>query len=148
MSRTDTEPAGESVTVVGERTVSVPVGGDRGPATETADWTFRCASGDEISGPWTGLEVADLLARAAAPANTTHLAVESADGYRACVPVATALDGLLAVERDGGGCEGAPRFVAPGVDGPRTVKRVVRLAPLALPPDADPADREELGLGE
>lgn len=149
MSRTDTEPAVESVTVVGERTVTVPLGGmGGGPAVETADWTFRCASGDEISGPWTGVGVAELLDRAEAPADTTHLAVESADGYWACVPVAAALDGLLAVERDGRSCEGAPRFVAPGVDGPRTVKRVARLAPLALSPDADPEDREELRLGE
>lgn len=152
MSRTDTEPAGESVRVVGERTVSVravPLDADstRGEV-ETVDWTFRCASGDQIGGPWTGVRIAELLEAAAAPADTTHVAVASADGYRACVPVAAALDGLLAARRDSEACEGAPRFVAPDVAGPRTVKRVARVDALALPPDADPEDREELQLRE
>lgn len=139
--------------MVGDRAVSVPAdlgefGAESGVESATADWSFRCASGDEIAGPWTGVPVTDLLDAAGAPDATTHVAVTGADGYRACVPIAAALDGLLAYRRDGAACEGAPRFVAPGVAGVRTVKRVARIEALALSPGADAEDREDLRLGE
>jgi len=156
MSASDGSRESAQVTVVGRRTVSVPsdrrdIGDSNVPsgvAEATREWSFRCASGDEIAGPWSGVPLTELLAAADAPDDTTHLAVAGEDGYRVCVPVAAALDGLLAYRRDGAACEGAPRFVAPGVSGVRTVKRVARIEALELAPEADPEDREELRLGE
>jgi len=156
MSASDATREPARVTVVGRRTVSVPSDpgalGDGDALSDveaaTREWSFRCASGDEIAGPWSGVPVAELVDAADAPDGTTHLAVAAEDGYRVCVPVAAALDGLLAYRRDGGACEGAPRFVAPGVSGVRTVKRVARIEALELPPGADPEAREALRLAE
>lgn len=146
----DPEVAVESVAVVGDRRLTVAVGGDASGGSfdpETAAWSFRCASGSEIGGPWTGVPVSDLLDAADAPDATTHVAVEGGDGYRVCVPVSAALDGLLARRRAGEPLD-APRFVAPGVSGVRTVKRVARIEAVALAPEADPEEVEELKLDE
>ncbi|USZ68449.1 molybdopterin-dependent oxidoreductase [Halorussus salilacus] len=150
----------EPVTVVGSRELAVPVhsgerdsDGDGGLGVgvdadpETAAWSFRCASGSEIGGPWTGVPVSDLLDAAEAPDATTHVAVEGDDGYRVCVPVSAALDGLLA-HRSAGEPLDAPRFVAPGVSGVRTGKRVARIDAVALAPETDPEAVEELKLEE
>ncbi|WP_134670944.1 molybdopterin-dependent oxidoreductase [Halorussus marinus] len=151
MRASDDASGTESVTVIGDAAVSVPsdprrVGDDTRVATR--EWSFRCASGDEIAGPWSGIALDELLAAADPPDATTHLAVEGEDGYRACVPIADALDGLLAYRRAGAACGGAPRFLAPGVSGVRTVKRVARIEALELPAGADPEDREALVLAE
>jgi len=156
MSASDATRESAGVTVVGDRTVSVPSDrralGDGDALSDvevaTREWSFRCASGDEIAGPWSGVPVAELVDAADAPAETTHLAVAGEDGYRVCVPVADGLDGLLAYRRDGTACAGAPRFVAPGVSGVRTVKRVARIEAVVLSADADPEDFEALRLGE
>lgn len=140
-----------TVTVVGDRRVTVPATvEDSGAfAVETLDRSFRCASGDPIPGPWTGYRVADLLAAAEAPPATTHVAVDGRDGFRACVPVGAALDGLLALRRDGREARpDLPRFVAPAVAGTRTVKRVARLEAVGLDADDEPAALEELQPGE
>lgn len=97
---------------------------------------YRCATGTVFGGDWRGVPVAPLLDRA--PPETTHLRVESADGYRAHVPVTDALDAVVATERLDGAAEGLPRFVAPDLDSTRTVRGVSSLVPVALPPDADP----------
>lgn len=132
---------------------------------------FRCASGDPIPGEWRGAPVDALLDDADAPPGTTHLLVRGADGFRICLPVVDALDGVLAIERrpvggdgtgDRGGRDtaaggypvrdqvdatGLPRFVAPDISGTRTVKAVERIDPVALDPDEDPERYEDLLLG-
>lgn len=100
---------------------------------------FRCTSGDRFGGEWTGVPVETVLASVSLPGDTTHLVVAGADGFQVCVPVLAALDGLFAVEESGADSDrerrpDAPRFVSPGVDGPRTVQRVVRLEARRLGP--------------
>lgn len=140
------------IRVVGETTVTV---------TDLATFPSRqrrvevvCLSGDRYSGRWRGVPVSSLLERAGAPDSTTHLLVAAADGYRICVDVATVLEGaaLLAYARDGVAladvADYETRFVAEGVDGPRTVKDVARLEAVSLAPGEDPEAYEELLLGE
>jgi DMSO/TMAO reductase YedYZ molybdopterin-dependent catalytic subunit len=103
-------------------------------------------------GRWTGVPVADLLSRVAAPDGTTHLRVDGGDGYRACIPVAAALDGLVAYARDGVALARtgpyATRFVARDVDGARLVKGPRRIETLVLAPDDDPEQAERLTLDD
>jgi len=107
-----------------------------------------CASGDRYVAAWEGVPIGPLLERASVPPETTHLTVESAVGYRVCVPIGRALEGLLAFARDGESLstlEGFDtRFVAPGIGGPKAVKDVARLETATLPPSADPESYEEL----
>jgi DMSO/TMAO reductase YedYZ molybdopterin-dependent catalytic subunit len=114
--------------------------------------TVTCASGERTTGRWTGVPVAELVLRVAAPDRTTHLRIGGGDGYRACVPVAAALDGLVAYARDDTPLARtepyAMRFVAPGVDGARLVKAPRRVEALALDPDEDPERLERLPLGD
>lgn len=113
---------------------------------------IACLSGDRACHSWCGVGVDDLLERAPIPDETTHLLVESTDGYRICVDVETALGGVLAFVRDGeplsSVADHETRFVAAGVRGPRTVKDVVRLEALALSPGDDPESYEDLLLGD
>lgn len=108
-----------------------------------------CATGDRFTARWSGVPIPALLEVAEAPPETTHLLVDSRDGLRACVPVEDVLEGLLAVAKEGrplaevGDC--ATRFVAPGIDGVRTVKNVARIETTALAPGVDPEDRERRG---
>ncbi|ELY55168.1 molybdopterin-dependent oxidoreductase [Natronococcus jeotgali] len=108
-----------------------------------------CATGDRFVERWRGVPIPSLLEVAEAPPETTHLLVDARDGLRACVPVETALEGLLAVAKGGRPLaedgEYATRFVAPGVDGVRTVKGVARIETTALAPGVDPEDRERRG---
>ncbi|TKX58412.1 pterin operon protein [Halorubrum sp. SS7] len=97
---------------------------------------YRCATGTEFGGEWRGVAVAPLLDDA--PPETTHLRAESADGYRAHVPVRDALDAVVATERLDGPAAGLPRLVGPDFDSAQTVRDLAALAPVALPPDADP----------
>jgi len=112
--------------------------------------TVVCATGDRHTARWTGVPVTELLADAGEPPATTHVRLESRDGYRVCVPIRDALDGIVADTK-----EGAPlaeradyrtRFVAPGVDGERLVKGLRRLEALALAPDEDPDRLENVTL--
>lgn len=144
------------------RTVDVDLGGFE---RVTRTHRFRCTSGDRFGGEWTGVPVETALSSVSLPGDTTHLVVAGADGFQVCVPVLAALDGLFAIEEsgadgDGAGSDGdgagsaerasadgerrpdAPRFVSPGVDGPRTVQRVVRLEALHLDP-GESADEYE-----
>lgn len=109
-----------------------------------------CDSGDRWEARWRGVPFPALVDRASVPDDTTHLLVESADGYRVCVDVPTALDGLLALARDGRALSDVEpyesRFLAPGLPGPRTVKDVVRVEAVRLEPGADPDAYEDLKL--
>ncbi|MDB2245151.1 pterin operon protein [Halorubrum ezzemoulense] len=97
---------------------------------------YRCATGSEFGGEWRGVPVGPLLD--GAPPDTTHLRVESADGYRAHVAVREALDAVVATERLDGPADGLPRLVGPRFDSSQAVRDLAALAPVALPPDADP----------
>lgn len=114
--------------------------------------TVTCASGDRTTATWTGVPVSDLLSSIDAPPTTTHLRVASDDGYCACIAVTAALDGLLAVSRDGSRLADTERygtrFVGPSVDGERAVKGVVRIEPLELGADDDPTEWETLSLDD
>ena len=109
----------------------------------TRDWRFRCVSGEEIGDRWRGVPVSALLDAVSIPAATTHVVVEAADGFRGCFPLRDALDGVLAVADEDGRLESAPRFVSPGIDGPRTVKTVERLESVALDPEESPEAYED-----
>jgi len=114
---------------------------------ERVEEEFLCASGERWGGVWRGVPVAALLDRPDVEVDpeATHVRV-GADGYAVCVPVRTALDGVLAVEREGEPLPPArrPRFVAP-VEAGRTVRGVRELRFLRLGPAEDPQDYEELG---
>lgn len=107
----------------------------------------RCSTGDRFEGHWRGVSVADLLLDA--DPTTTHVVAESADGFRACIDVLDAMDGIVAVERldvdaTGDGENGLPRLVVPGCLGTRMVKRVTRLETRQLDSTADPEELERL----
>ncbi|MFU8869396.1 molybdopterin-dependent oxidoreductase [Natronococcus sp.] len=108
-----------------------------------------CATGDRFTERWRGVPIPALLESAAAPPETTHLLVDSRDGLRACVAVEDALEGLLAVAKGGRQlsetADYATRFVAPGVDGVRTVKGVARVEAATLAPGEDPESYERRG---
>ena len=104
--------------------------------TITVACRYRCATGTEFGGEWRGVPVAPLLADA--PPDATHLRAESADGYQAHVPVRAALDAVVATARLDGPADGLPRLVGPDLDSAQTVRDLAALAPVALPPGADP----------
>lgn len=106
----------------------------------------RCSSGDRFEGSWRGIPLADLLT--GIDPDSTHLLVEAEDGFRACIDIAAALDGVVALERlddrTDDGPDGLPRLVVPGCLGTRMVKRVARIETRRLDPDADPEEFERL----
>jgi DMSO/TMAO reductase YedYZ molybdopterin-dependent catalytic subunit len=119
------------------------------PATSVSA-SFLCGSGERWDGRWRGPALTTLLDRADPSPETTHLLVEGAGGYVACVPVATAYDGVVALERAEGGPLGREfptRLVVPGVEAARTVKDVRRVAATTLAPDESP-ETVERGVDE
>lgn len=136
-----------SIHVVGERHLVVPptLEGMGEFETQSMDRVFHCSSGEPIAGEWVGISIDDLLETVDRTPETTHVLVEGADDYRVCVPIADALEGLLAFRRGGGADTGVPRFVAPGVSGTRTVKHVTRIETVSIGPDDDPGRWEHLG---
>lgn len=104
--------------------------------TVTVACRYRCATGTEFGGEWRGVPAAPLLDDA--PPDTTHLRAESADGYRAHVPVRAAFDAVVATERRDASADRLPRLVGPDFDSSQTVRDLAALVPVALPPDADP----------
>jgi len=104
--------------------------------TVTVTCRYRCATGTEFGGEWRGVPVEPLLDDA--PPDATHLRAESADGYRAHVPVRKAFDAVVATERLDGPGDGLPRLVGPEFDSAQTVRDLAALVPVALPPEADP----------
>lgn len=120
-----------------------PVHPERVEPTERSIW-FTCSSGDRFGGRWRGHPLEGLLAGDTLPAETTHLVLRSADGFQVCVPLADALEGMLATDFDGDPCTGAPRFVAPGLEGARTIKRVSVIEPISLQPGDAPESFENI----
>jgi DMSO/TMAO reductase YedYZ molybdopterin-dependent catalytic subunit len=114
---------------------------------ERVEEEFLCASGERWGGVWRGVPVAALLDRPDVDVDpaSTHVRVGD-DEYAVCVPIRTALGGVLAVEREGEPLPSArrPRFVAP-VDAGRTVRGVRELRFLRLGPREEPRDDEALG---
>ncbi|MFB6123768.1 MAG: molybdopterin-dependent oxidoreductase [Haloferacaceae archaeon] len=123
-----------------------------GRSSVTREYTIRCATGERTTASWTGAPVTSLLNVVDAPAETTHLRVESDDGYAICIPVVDALDGVVAFERDGEPLREmqpyALRFLAGGIDGERLVKGIRRIDLLSLPADADPDRYETVTLAD
>ncbi|WP_276259545.1 molybdopterin-dependent oxidoreductase [Haloglomus litoreum] len=117
-----------------------------GQRFESRSCEYRCGSGDRWGGWWRGVPVGRLLDLADVDGTATHLVVASGGGdYTACVPLRVALDGVLALERDGDRLplgERAPRLVAPDLDSIRTVKGVERVRAVRLAPDEDRDERE------
>lgn len=129
----------------GELPPGSPASLDRLPR-ERRRLVLQCTSGRRFEGEWSGVPVPALLGAADAPEATTHLLVESADGYVACVSVADAGDAILALEGgliDGeAGNESLPRLIGPDVEGPRAVKGVTRIVATSLRPGEDPTEYE------
>lgn len=109
---------------------------------ESTSVDIVCASGHRYTAEWAGLPVAALVDLVGAPVDTTHLSVESRDGYRIAIPIAAGLNGLLALWKDGepiGASNPYPnRFVARGIEGARDVKGVSKIEFHALGPGDDP----------
>lgn len=113
--------------------------------TVTVSCEYKCHSGETFGGRWRGVAVADLLTTA--DPETTHVRAVSTDGYCVPVPVAVALETVLALERlDGSlesadrndhGTDGLPRLVGEEIEGSWTVRDVVRLEAVSLPANAD-----------
>lgn len=101
-----------------------------------ASCRYRCHSGETFTGTWRGVRLGDLLADA--DSETTHVRAVSDDGYYVPVPVADALDAVVATERLDADPEGLPRLVGETLDGSWTVRDLVRLEPVVLPAEADP----------
>jgi DMSO/TMAO reductase YedYZ molybdopterin-dependent catalytic subunit len=124
-----------AIDIVGETTAAVDV--TDGFPTEERRMGFECSSGDWIERDYRGVAVADVLDTVALPEETTHLRVTAADGHVACPAIVDALEGLIVTAG-----EDVPRFVAPGVIGPRTIKRVRRIEAVALSGEEDPTEFE------
>lgn len=117
---------------------------------------FECASGDWIERTWVGIPMFDLLADAPLSPSTTHLRLESDDCVAACIPITALEEAMIALGDSEGESREAtpfddvnlggeyPRFVSPAVLGPRTVKRVSLVEPLALDPGTDRTEYESL----
>ena len=135
------------ITVVGDRTVRLD-DTVRTLPVRTRSAEVVCASGDRYSAEWTGIGGDTLCEIGTAPPETTHLLVESRDGYRMAVSIADGLAGVLAFQKNGRSIGGnAPysnRFVAPGVEGARDVKGVSRIEFHALDPGTDPERLEQV----
>ena len=152
-NRTGPTPEGR----IADRLGAVSIGGDvdidLGGAIEAFELVelpceTRCGSGDRIGGHWRGIELVELLD--GLDADATHLLVESEDGFRACVPIADAVEGILAVDRLDTDFfpEGLPRLVAPSLSGTRLVRRVASIEGKRLSPSEDPEAFEDLLLAE
>ncbi|UIP01439.1 molybdopterin-dependent oxidoreductase (plasmid) [Halobaculum sp. CBA1158] len=147
-SRNGSERPGVSVTVrAGDNSAAVDLDRLRGMERERIEREYLCASGERWIGVWRGVPVSRVLDAAAVDldADATHLRVAAAGDYAVCVPVTTALDAHLAVERDGDSIppDRGPRFLAP-VDAGKTVKAVRNVTLLELDAGDDPQKYEEL----
>jgi len=91
-------------------------------ALERVEEEFCAPAAASWGGVWRGIPVAALLDRPDVDVDpaATHVRV-AADEYAVCVPIRTALGGVLAVEREGEPLPPArrPRFVAPSTPGGR-----------------------------
>lgn len=124
------------------RPVPIPERADERETTRTIE--IRCASGDRTTATWNGVPIETVMDEEELPLDTTHLLVESRDGYRSCLPIREAIAGLLAFVRENPDGDTRPvrRLVAPGVDGARCVKDVDSMRPLRLEAGEDPSEYE------
>jgi hypothetical protein len=148
--------SGETVTVAGDRELTLR---DAPAVRERFGWerravTIDCHSGRTIEGEWTGVPVAPAVEAAGFPPETTHLRATARDGHRVCVPVRTALAGLVGFvcervddgrDGDDGDTAETPRLVAPDIDSARAIRGLARVEPVALPPEEDPRAHETVG---
>ncbi len=104
---------------------------------------FECASGEWIEHEWVGISVFELLEAADVPEDTTHILLESVDGYRSCVPLGDLKDAIVAVEGDDGG---TPRLISPQTVGPRNIKHLEHIRPQSLRPEEDREQYETLPI--
>lgn len=141
-SSADSLRAVDPIVVVGDRTINLDSDAAASVSSVTRQVTVVCATGHRERATWTGVEIASLCDAVDAPPETTHVLVESHDEYRMAVPIADALNGLVAFEKNGRPLSEAAaydsRFVAPGVEGARDVKGVRRIEFHALDPSSDP----------
>ncbi|MFB6092959.1 MAG: molybdopterin-dependent oxidoreductase [Haloquadratum sp.] len=139
----------DEILVDGETPVSLPAGVEAAAAqfeVTTRTIGFECASGDWIESAWTGIPLNPVLEAASMPAATTHVLVEAADGYRACVAVWDLTEAIVAYDAVDRPAREFPRFVSPSVVGPRAVKNLASVRPVELEPHEDPAEYEERSL--
>jgi len=115
-------------------------------ALERVEEEFLCASGERWGGVWRGIPVAALLDRPDVDVDpaATHVRV-AADEYAVCVPIRTALGGVLAVEREGAPAAGPPSAVCRPRRRRADGTGVRELRFLRLGPGEEPRDYEELG---
>jgi len=139
--------ADEIAVVGGERAVvPVPDPGADDRSLSAVTMGFSCDTGTSASGTWRGLSVADLLDRAAVPEETTHVVLEADDGFRVCVPIRTAMSGVVSVTLDGERIDDArTRFVAPGLDSSRCLRDVSAIEGVSLDPGEDRTEYESIG---
>jgi DMSO/TMAO reductase YedYZ molybdopterin-dependent catalytic subunit len=139
------------VTVVGETVAVVPLD-DESSATEaddsraTVEMGFSCDTGTSASGLWRGRSLSSLLDAVSMPDETTHLVLRATDGFQVCVPIATALRGVVATTLDGHPIDDAhTRFVAPALDSARCIRDVAVVEPVHLDPEEARDDYESIG---
>ncbi|POG53987.1 molybdopterin-dependent oxidoreductase [Haloferax marisrubri] len=141
-------PLSEPILVRGDSSVTLSGPELRGLPAEDRTVTVACASGTRHTATWTGVPVLDLFEAAGLDDETTHLVVESTDGYRVCIDVYAALDAVVSYTRDGTPIgeehDYETRFIAPDVDGSRTVKGVRAVEARALDPATDPESLEDI----
>jgi len=147
--RAEREHGQDAVVVDGQSPVTLPR--ERAAASASFELTaetvgFECASGDWLESTWTGVPLGPLIEAAEMPPSTTHVLVTAADGYRACVPVLSLTDAMVAYDATDRPESDFPRFVSPSVDGPRAVKDLARVEPVEIAPSEDPEEYEDLQL--
>jgi DMSO/TMAO reductase YedYZ molybdopterin-dependent catalytic subunit len=135
------------VEIEGERQLLLPTALDACDGFEPVEIAtdMACDDSGPIDGPWTGLDLGDLLTAAESPPAATHVLVTCRDGYRVCLDVTDALSAVLAYRRDGDPLDPDEiRVVGPGIDSGRSAKGVVRIEAVALDAGTDPAELEAL----
>lgn len=144
-------PTTAYVRIEGDRQLLLPTVLDACDGFEpvTIPTDMACDDSGPIDGPWTGLELGDLLSATESPREATHVLVTCLDGYRVCLGVTDALSAVLAYRRDGEALDPDEiRVVGPGIGSGRSAKGVVRIEPVTLDAGTDPAEMECLSPDE
>jgi len=137
----------DPITVVGTETMKLDDTSVQSFSLESREAEVVCSTGNRYSADWQGIGIDALCEAASAPERTTHVVIESHDGYRIAVPIVDALNGVLALVKNdrplGARTPYATRFVAPDVEGARDVKGVSRVEFHVLDPGSDPEHLEQ-----
>jgi DMSO/TMAO reductase YedYZ molybdopterin-dependent catalytic subunit len=139
------------VEIEGERQLLLPTALDACDGFEPVEirTDMTCDDSGPIDGPWTGLDLGELLTAAESPPAATHVLVTCRDGYRVCLDVTDALSAVLAYRRDGDPLgPDEIRVVGPGVGSARSAKGVARIEPVTLDAGTDPTEIERLSPDE